>query len=48
VQLVGDFTDWDERPINMQKDKTGTWRATVTLEQGSHSYRFIADGQMAR
>ena len=45
VQLVGDFTQWSERPINMQKDPDGIWRATVTLEPGSHSYRYIADGE---
>ena len=45
VQLVGDFTRWTENPINMEKDLAGIWQATVNLEQGHHSYRFIADGQ---
>ena len=45
VQLVGDFTRWTENPINMEKDLAGIWQATVTLGQGRHSYRVIADGQ---
>jgi len=45
VQLVGDFTHWDEAPIQMEKDEEGIWRAAVTLEPGSHSYRFIVDGE---
>ncbi len=44
VQLVGDFTQWNQSPINMIKESDGTWRAGVALEQGNHSYRFIVDG----
>lgn len=44
VQLVGDFTQWNQSPINMIKESDGTWRAAITLEPGSHSYRFIVDG----
>ena len=45
VQLVGDFTHWQQRPINMQKDANGTWRTTVELSPGTHHYRFLVDGQ---
>jgi 1,4-alpha-glucan branching enzyme len=45
VQLVGDFTQWQERPINLQKGADGVWRATVKLEPGTHHYRFLVDGQ---
>ena len=27
VQLVGDFTHWQERPINLQKGADGVWRS---------------------
>lgn len=47
VQLVGNFTDWQERPLNMQKGMDGVWRVTVELEPGAHHYRFIVDGQWA-
>ena len=45
VQLVGDFTRWQEKPIIMCKDADGTWRVTVELETGVHQYRFLVDGQ---
>jgi 1,4-alpha-glucan branching enzyme len=44
VQLVGDFTQWQERPINLQKDGDGTWKATVILPPGTHQYKFVVDG----
>lgn len=45
VQLVGDFTQWQERPINLQKDADGIWRTTVDLPPGAHHYRFLVDGE---
>jgi 1,4-alpha-glucan branching enzyme len=45
VQLVGDFTQWQERPISLKKGVDGTWRATVELTPGTHHYRFLVDGE---
>ncbi len=45
VQLVGDFTHWKDRPISMQKDTHGVWRASVALDPGEHHYRFLVDGE---
>ena len=45
VQLVGDFTHWQERPINLQKGADGVWRTTVEMEPGAHHYRFLVDGE---
>ena len=45
VQLVGEFTRWQEQPVAMQKSADGRWRATVNLEPGTHYYRFIVDGK---
>jgi len=45
VQLVGDFTRWQERPVNLHKSPDGTWRTTIELAPGSHRYRFLVDGQ---
>ena len=45
VQLVGDFTHWQQRPINLRKEADGVWRTTVELEPGLHHYRFLVDGQ---
>ncbi len=45
VQLVGDFTQWQERPINLQKGADGVWQITVEIEPGTHHYRFLVDGE---
>ncbi len=45
VLLVGDFTDWQQRPIAMQKQEGGIWTATVNLPTGTHYYLFIVDGR---
>lgn len=45
VQLVGDFTHWQQAPINMEKGADGIWRVTVELTPGAHHYRFLVDGQ---
>jgi 1,4-alpha-glucan branching enzyme len=45
VQLVGDFTDWKEHPINLHRGELGTWRTTIDLKPGTHRYRFLVDGQ---
>lgn len=45
VQLVGDFTNWLEQPINMRKGSEGSWWTAVRLEAGTHYYRFLLDGE---
>jgi 1,4-alpha-glucan branching enzyme len=46
VLLVGDFTNWQQRPIPMIKGVDGAWRATVILPQGRHQYLFMVDGNL--
>jgi 1,4-alpha-glucan branching enzyme len=45
VQLVGDFTHWQQQPIAMKKGPDGVWKTTVELTPGTHHYRFLVDGQ---
>jgi 1,4-alpha-glucan branching enzyme len=45
VLLAGDFTQWQKKPMSMQKDKGGVWSAIVNLGPGKHKYRFIVDGE---
>jgi 1,4-alpha-glucan branching enzyme len=45
VQLAGDFTQWQQKLVNMQKGHDGIWRASVELAPGPHHYRFLVDGQ---
>lgn len=45
VELVGDFTNWEDSPVTLKKSKDGTWKGTVSVEPGIHEYRFKVDGQ---
>ena len=45
VQLAGDFTHWDQKPVNLQKGADGVWRTVLELTPGEHYYRFLVDGQ---
>jgi 1,4-alpha-glucan branching enzyme len=45
VELVGNFTQWEQNPIALKKSKDGTWKAAITLEPGTYEYRFKVDGQ---
>ena len=45
VQLVGDFTQWQQNPINLHLDPDGVWRITVELRPGTYHYRFQVDGE---
>jgi 1,4-alpha-glucan branching enzyme len=47
VQLVGDFTKWEESPIVMDrmKPRSRTFAATVRLDPGTYEYKFIVDGE---
>jgi len=44
VQVAGDFTQWDQAPVALKKQKGGIWKATVSLEAGRYEYRFLVDG----
>ncbi len=44
VALTGDFVDWIEDGIAMEKDEEGTWSTLITLSPGTHYYKFIVDG----
>jgi 1,4-alpha-glucan branching enzyme len=45
VQVAGDFTGWQSAPLELKKQKGGTWKTTVSLEPGEHQYRMLVDGQ---
>ncbi len=45
VELVGDFTDWEAKPIRLRAGARGIWRARVALPPGNHQYRFRVDGE---
>lgn len=45
VMLVGDFTQWQDKPVNMVKRQGGLWTASLHLPPGTYHYRFLVDGQ---
>jgi 1,4-alpha-glucan branching enzyme len=46
VQLVGDFSKWLDSPIDMKKQKDGSFKASVELETGKeYHFRYLLDGQ---
>ena len=45
VQVVGDFTEWENDPLELKKFKDGVWKRTVSLEPGEHQYRLLVDGE---
>ena len=45
VQLVGDFTHWQTKPINLVRQANGIWRTSVPLPPGTYHYRLLVDGQ---
>ena len=45
VLLAGDFTGWQQAPLSLKKDKTGTWKKTISLPPGRYEYRLLVDGE---
>jgi 1,4-alpha-glucan branching enzyme len=45
VLLVGDFTEWQQKAIALEKGADGVWSATTKLPPGTHRYLFIVDGE---
>lgn len=45
VQVVGDFTHWQQSPINLRQEAGGLWQVGVALSPGTYHYRFLVDGQ---
>jgi len=44
VSLAGDFNNWNKLAAPMQRAKDGSWSTSVELPEGTHSYKFVVDG----
>jgi len=44
VYLAGDFNDWREDELAMDRGTDGHWRTRIELTQGEFCFRYIADG----
>jgi len=45
VLLAGEFTDWQQAPIRLERDAEGCWRTKLKLNPGRYLYRYLVDGQ---
>ena len=45
VALAGSFTNWNQAPVELKREKNGVWKKTLTLDPGSYEYRLLVDGQ---
>lgn len=48
VELMGDFTDWQSRPIGMVRgleDDSGWWSTECEVPDGDHRFAYLVDGQ---
>lgn len=45
VQLVGDFTRWQESPIEMLREPGGWWRVQAAPAPGEYEFQYLIDGE---
>lgn len=45
VYLAGSFNDWDVSDATRMVNEDGVWKITVPLDEGTHAYRFKAEGE---
>jgi len=45
VLLMGDFSGWEQQPVSLKRNKDGSWKTTLALDEGRYEYRFLVDGK---
>ncbi len=45
VELVGSFTQWEVKPIALEPEGDGWWRAEAALNSGDHDFNYRLDGR---
>lgn len=43
ITLVGDFTQWHEKPLFLQKGDDDLWAVTADVVPGTYHFRFVVD-----
>ncbi|MFO7915691.1 MAG: isoamylase early set domain-containing protein [Candidatus Krumholzibacteriales bacterium] len=46
VSVIGSFNNWDPEATPMKRNGSGIWEATVILEPGKYSYKFLIDNRL--
>ena len=44
LSLAGDFNNWNKLAAPMQRANDGSWSTSLELPEGTHSYKFVVDG----
>ena len=44
VQVVGDFTEWQQQPLELAPSADGWWRLAAAVPAGEHHFRYLVDG----
>ena len=44
VQIQGTFTQWERRPIDLERDVDGWWSIQIHIKPGDHEFHYIVDG----
>ncbi|MCU9533896.1 1,4-alpha-glucan branching protein GlgB [Streptococcus sp. CSL10205-OR2] len=45
VALIGDFTNWHDNPLAMQKNESGIWEIHTTQAKEGHIYKYLVTRQ---
>ena len=45
VEVVGDFTRWQESAVPMERVEDGWWSARVRIPRGEHRFSYLVDGR---
>lgn len=45
VEVVGDFTCWQESAVSMHRAQDGWWSAIVRVPTGEHRFSYLVDGR---
>ncbi len=45
VEVVGDFTRWQESAVAMERVEDGWWSARVRVPKGEHRFSYLVDGR---
>ncbi|MCF7913359.1 MAG: isoamylase early set domain-containing protein [Candidatus Cloacimonetes bacterium] len=44
VSVAGSFNDWNTTANLLKKTADGTWKTVIALPEGSHTYKYVVDG----
>jgi 1,4-alpha-glucan branching enzyme len=44
VELLGDFTQWESKPISMTFNGEGKWLVQLRISPGEHLFKYRIDG----